>query len=198
MLRTTLSKFQPLRQYNAVLVKRPVFTSIATGTVLVTIGDAVAQHEIEGAEWSKHDWQRTANMVFLRGVLHTSMILYWYRFLHSKLAMPTASAGRRLGVHLLLDQGFFGPANVAFFFVASGVLEQKSKVQIKQKLDDCLLQTITSAWLFWVPFQFLGFRYLGINKRLAIGQVMAVFWNSFMYASALSSLDMTSVSSDND
>ncbi|CCG80934.1 Protein sym-1 [Taphrina deformans PYCC 5710] len=181
MIKRTFGKFQPLRQYNAVLVKRPVLTSVITGTVLVSAGDALAQHQIEGTAWREHDWHRTGNMVFLRGFLHTSMILYWYRFLHTKLAVPTLSTNSRLAFHLLLDQGFFGPFNVAFFFVASGLLERKSPDQIRQKLDDCLVQTITSAWLVWVPFQFLGFRYLGINTRLAFGQIVAVFWNSFMY-----------------
>ena len=51
---------------------------------------------------------------------------------------------------LFLDQAFFGPANVLFFFVASGVLEQQSSADIYKKLDSRLLETIKSAWVFWV------------------------------------------------
>lgn len=111
---------------------------------------------------------------------------------------------------LSLDQGIFGPSNVAFFFVASGLLEGRSSHEIHQKLDQRLWQTISSAWLLWVshtlhilriltdnqvPFQFITFSirdyvvvcdianmpgYIPSRYRLVSGQAVAIGWNCFM------------------
>lgn len=51
---------------------------------------------------------------------------------------------------LALDQGFFGPGNVLFFFIASGILEGLSREEIRMKLSDRAWQTITHAWTLWV------------------------------------------------
>lgn len=166
--------------YKGILARRPIGTQLTVGTLLVTIGDTAAQHVVEHAPLREHDWRRTGNMVLLRGLLHSSMIIYWYRFLQYALPLPRASRYGRLACHLALDQGFFGPGNVAFFFCASGILEGKSAAQIRGKLDDRLWQTITSAWLVWVPFQFITFRFISMDYRLVAGQVVAIFWNCFM------------------
>lgn len=136
--------------YEVVLARRPVVTQLAVGSSLVVLGDSAAQHLMEGSPLYDHDWRRTSNMVLLRGVVHGSAIIFWYRFLQSKIPMTESGMYTRLGVHLALDQGLFGPANVTFFFIASGLLEGKSREGIKQKLDERLWQTITSAWLVWV------------------------------------------------
>lgn len=136
--------------YEVALARRPFATQLAIGSVLVVVGDSIAQHAIEKTPARKHDWGRTGNMIILRGLLHSSAIILWYRFLQARVAMVGYSTYARLAVHLGLDQGFFGPANVTFFFIASGVLEGKSPEQIKQKLNDRLFETIASAWILWV------------------------------------------------
>lgn len=155
MLRPVLRVFQV---YETSLVRRPVLTQLAVGTALVGLGDAAAQHLIEKKDLINHDWERTGNMVLLRGVIHSTMIIYWYRFLQAKVPMTGYGMYTRLGVHLTLDQCLFGPSNVLFFFVASGILEGKTKSQIQQKLHDRLWETIVSALVLWVsstPFLIL-------------------------------------------
>lgn len=180
MLGLGLRNFGPFRLYGQALTRRPVLTQICSGTVLVTVGDGLAQHLVEHTAWQAHDWRRTGDMVLLRGVLHSTMIIYWYRLLHHRLPMPNSSRYARLGTHLSLDQGLFGPANVAFFFVASGALEGKAAPEIREKLDERLWETITSAWLLWVPFQFLTFRFIPMDYRLISGQAVAIGWNCYM------------------
>ena len=182
MLRNFLLKpaLRVFQIYENAISRRPLVTQICAGSVLVVAGDAAAQHLVEGKSLRDHDFSRSGNMVLLRGVIHSGLIIYWYRFLQTKVPMSNASLYRRLAVHLSLDQGLFGPANVAFFFCASGVLEGKSSSEIHHKLDDRLWQTISSAWILWIPFQFITFRFIPINFRLVTGQMVAVGWNCFM------------------
>lgn len=151
VVRPALRLFQV---YETSVARRPVLTQLAVGTALVGLGDAAAQHLIEKRDMVDHDWRRTGNMVLLRGVIHSGMIIYWYRFLHAKVPMTGYSTYPRLAVHLTLDQCVFGPSNVLFFFVASGVLEGKDKQQIGQKLHERFWETIASALVLWVrrPF----------------------------------------------
>lgn len=156
MLRRTIIRpaLQVLGIYETALARRPFSTQLAVGSLLVVLGDSIAQHVIERKPMEKHDWQRTGNMVVLRGLFHSSVIILWYRFLQKKVPMTDYSKNVRLCAHLGLDQGLFGPANVTFFFLASGVLEGRTNEQIRQKLRDRLWETIVSGWIVWVSRNF--------------------------------------------
>lgn len=93
MRRRFLRAFQ---SYEKALAKRPLTTQLVTGTVLVSLGDSAAQHLVERRD--AHDWRRTGNMVLLRGLIHSSLIIYWYRFLATRISMPQASRYQRLAV----------------------------------------------------------------------------------------------------
>ncbi|ORY83667.1 hypothetical protein BCR37DRAFT_275681 [Protomyces lactucae-debilis] len=170
--------------YQAALLRRPLTVQLSSGTALVLLGDFIAQKLIERKP--DYDWKRASVMVALRGIFHSGAIIAWYRFLNTRLAMPNATRSRRMFTHLFLDQAFFGPSNVIFFFVASGILEGKSKDQISEKLQDRGLATVASAWCVWVPFQAIMFRFVpAADQRLILGQTLAIGWNGYMsYANA--------------
>lgn len=93
MRRPFLRAFQT---YEEALARRPITTQLVTGTLLVSLGDSAAQHLVEKTD--AHDWRRTGNMVLLRGLIHSSLIIYWYRFLATRISMPNASRYQRLAV----------------------------------------------------------------------------------------------------
>ncbi|KAJ8609504.1 hypothetical protein MRB53_039062 [Persea americana] len=66
-----------IRTYQRALQKQPLLTQVCTGSVLVVIGDGLAQRLVERTQ--KHDYERSARMVLLRGVVHSTFIIYWYR-----------------------------------------------------------------------------------------------------------------------
>jgi hypothetical protein len=145
----------------------------------VLLGDFIAQKLIERK--FRYDYKRAGIMVVLRGIFHSGAIIAWYKFLNTRVAMPHATRSRRMLTHLALDQGLFGPSNVIFFFIASGVLEGKSQAQIKEKLNDRGVATITSAWCVWLPFQAIMFRFVpAADQRLIMGQTLAIAWNGYM------------------
>lgn len=90
--------FQPaarlLAVYEGQVTRRPIVTQLTTGSAFVAIGDALAQHAIENID--RHDYTRTANLIFLRGIFHSYAIVMWYRFLHRHVAMQGATVYRRL------------------------------------------------------------------------------------------------------
>ena len=99
MLSRAGSKLKNVRLFTAYkqsLSRRPVSTQVCTGIVLVAIGDAAAQHLVERTP--RHDYIRTARMILLRGVVHSTMIIYWYRALAKYLPLHNASMYKRLTI----------------------------------------------------------------------------------------------------
>ena len=80
--------------YEAQVARRPIVTQLAAGSIFVTIGDVLAQHAVEAVP--EHDFARTGNLIFLRGIFHSYAIVMWYRFLHRHVAMPRATVYQRL------------------------------------------------------------------------------------------------------
>ena len=85
-----------IRAYQHALQKQPLLTQVCTGSVLVVIGDGLAQHLVEHTQ--KHDYERSARMVLLRGVIHSTFIIYWYRALNRFVALPGTTLNKRLAV----------------------------------------------------------------------------------------------------
>ncbi|BFZ53823.1 Protein required for ethanol metabolism [Savitreella phatthalungensis] len=169
--------------YEAAVARRPLGTQIAAGTVLVTIGDGLAQHAVE--KTPRHDWRRTGIMIAMRGVLHSWLIVSWLRLLHERLPLPQLSQYGRVAVHLTLDQSFFGPANIGLFFAGSGVLEGKSVDEIKAKIRDRWWSSVKLGWGVWVPFSFCMYSFVPMTYRLVSGQLVGIGWNCYMsYANA--------------
>lgn len=69
-------------------------TQVAAGCTLVGLGDAASQHLVEKRR--SHSWGRTGNMVLLRGMFHSTLIIYWYRLLQRALPMTHASLNQRV------------------------------------------------------------------------------------------------------
>lgn len=80
--------------YESQVVRRPIATQLTAGSVLVTVGDVLAQHAVEKTD--KHDFRRTASLVLLRGIFHSWAIVKWYGFLQTRITLPHATAQQRI------------------------------------------------------------------------------------------------------
>jgi len=88
---------------------------------------------------------------------------YWYLFLEKKVVGNTMKAVLK---KTLIDQVFFSPVIIAFFFIMLGVIEQNSPQCVKEDLIQKGKQIYLVEWCIWPPAQMVNFRLLPPKFRV--------------------------------
>ncbi|KAG7508690.1 Mpv17 [Solea senegalensis] len=165
------------KSYQALMTRYPWTVQIVTAGSLVGVGDVVAQQLIERRGLSQHNVYRTAKMMSIGFFFVGPVIGSWYKVLDKIVVGGTKSAAMK---KMLLDQLCFAPCFLGAFLTISGALNgltlDKNVTKLKRDYTDALI----SNYYLWPPVQIANFYFVPLHHRLAVVQVVAVAWNSYL------------------
>lgn len=172
-----MSKF--ILWYQARLAARPIVTQLVSTGVLFGLGDVLAQQGVE-RRGLQHDYLRTGRMVFFGSAMAGPVLVGWYRFMdrYINFASPT----KTLLARVAMDQLAFAPVNLAYFFYAQGLLEGKKQEAITSKLSAAWFPTLIANWKVWPAVQLVNFRFVPVEHRLLVVNLVALGWNCVLSA----------------
>ncbi|KAJ0026545.1 hypothetical protein NQD34_017545 [Periophthalmus magnuspinnatus] len=165
------------RSYQALMSRRPLTVQIITAGSLVGVGDVVSQQLIERKGLSNHSFPRTMKMMGIGFCFVGPVVGSWYKVLDKLVLGTTKSAAMK---KMLVDQLCFAPCFLGAFLGLSGALNGLTLEQNLHKLKRDYTDALISNYYLWPPVQIANFYFIPLHHRLAVVQVVAVIWNSYL------------------
>uniref|UniRef100_A0A7N6AG61 Mitochondrial inner membrane protein Mpv17 n=1 Tax=Anabas testudineus TaxID=64144 RepID=A0A7N6AG61_ANATE len=154
------------RTYQALMNKYPWTVQIVTAGSLVGVGDVISQQVIERRGLAQHNVRRTARMMSIGFCFVGPVIGSWYKVLDKLVVGGSKSAAMK---KMLVDQLCFAPCFLGAFLCITGALNGLTVEENVAKLKR-----------LWPPVQIANFYFIPLHHRLAVVQVVAVAWNSYL------------------
>eukprot|EP01133_Synstelium_polycarpum_P016872 gene16872-20062_t len=154
--------------YKGCLTKAPLITKSLTSGVIFAIGDVTAQ-KIEGKKEIK-----------LKRTMMMSTVGIWFKIMD--YAIPGTTTGRVL-TKVAFDQLMFCPFIVSTNFTAVNFLKNGGRLdvdELKAKISNDLFTCLKQAWTIWPITNFLLFKYIPIDYRLLLSNLVSVYWNTYL------------------
>lgn len=148
----------------------------ATGGVLFGFGDVIAQQLVEG-RGKDHDFTRTVRLGFYGGFMFAPVVTKWYQLLNG---LRFSTPNKALIYRVYLDQAFFSPAAVAFFFGSMSMLEGKGVDEATNRISHAFVPTLIRNWAVYVPVQVINFSIVPSHLRFVFVSVVSLFWNTYL------------------
>lgn len=92
---------------------------------------------------------------------------------------------RQLIKRVAADQLIMAPVGLALFIGSMGMMEGRTRSQIKEKYKDMYGDAIVANWKVWPIAQTVNFRYMPLPYRVPFSQACGVLWT--LYLSMLNS-----------
>ncbi|CAG8595277.1 12099_t:CDS:2, partial [Ambispora gerdemannii] len=159
------------------LARQPTLIQACGTGLLFGAGDLIAQNIVE-KDNDKYDFKRTVRMVAFGTIIAGPAIANWYRFLDKFVTIKNPN--KALLARVAIDQAFFAPCFIAVFFGAQGVMEGKSRQAIMQKLKTAYPNALINNYRIWPAVQLINFRFVPLQHRLMVVNVVALGWNTYL------------------
>ncbi|CDO76323.1 hypothetical protein BN946_scf184414.g5 [Trametes cinnabarina] len=156
-----------------------MLTQCATSAVLFGSGDIVAQQLFEKKGIQNHDFMRTARLAFYGGAIFGPLLTKWLQFL-DRLRFSTPTKGVIYRVYL--DQGVSTPMVVGMFFGSLTLLEGKTFIAAKERIQEAYAPTLLRNWGVFIPTQIVNFAIVPPHLRFVTVGVVSLFWNAYLSA----------------
>ncbi|KAG7280377.1 hypothetical protein CRUP_022205 [Coryphaenoides rupestris] len=165
------------RSYQALMTKHPWSVQIVTAGSLVGVGDVISQQLIERTGLANHSGRRTARMMAIGFCFVGPVVGGWYKVLDKMLIGGSKSTAVK---KMLVDQLAFAPCFLGAFLGLSGALNGLTMEQNNAKLRRDYGDALISNYYLWPPVQIVNFYCVPLHYRLAVVQIVAVVWNSYL------------------
>ncbi|XP_012674739.2 protein Mpv17 [Clupea harengus] len=165
------------RSYQGLISKHPWTVQIITAGSLVGVGDVISQQLIERRGLANHSMRRTAKMMSIGFFFVGPVIGGWYRVLDRLVVGETKSVALK---KMVLDQVGFAPCFLGAFLGISGTLNGLTLEQNVAKLKRDYGDALIANYYLWPPVQIANFYFVPLHHRLAVVQIVAVIWNSYL------------------
>jgi len=114
------------------------------------------------------------------------ILTHWYRWLEATFPCTSPKIVAR---KLLLDQFLLTPWVVVLFYVGMAALEGKKGTQLVEELKEKGLKTFMIDCIYWLPVQYLNFKFVPAWLRVTyIGVTTFVWLNILCYIKSLPSI----------
>uniref|UniRef100_A0A452ICZ3 Mitochondrial inner membrane protein Mpv17 n=1 Tax=Gopherus agassizii TaxID=38772 RepID=A0A452ICZ3_9SAUR len=110
---------------------------------------------------------------------HGPVVGGWYQLLDRLIPGNTKMVALK---KMALDQGGFAPCFLGCFLAIAGALNGLSAEENWAKIRRCTPRppALSSLFQLWPAVQIANFYFIPLNHRLAVVQVVAVVWNSYL------------------
>ncbi|KAM9496431.1 mitochondrial inner membrane protein Mpv17 isoform 1-T2 [Clarias gariepinus] len=165
------------RSYQALMTKKPWTVQIITAGSLMGVGDIISQQLIERRGLKNHSIKRTTKMMSIGFLFVGPVIGGWYRVLDRLVIGTTKTTALK---KMLIDQVCFAPCFLGTFLVICGTLNGLTVEENVAKLKRDYMDALITNYYLWPAVQIANFYFIPLHHRLAVVQVVAVAWNSYL------------------
>ncbi|KAI9572672.1 hypothetical protein HD554DRAFT_2014714 [Boletus coccyginus] len=176
------------RTYQHFFHTHPNRTLALTGGTLNAFGDIVAQFTQNAcAQDHQHrpgwDSARTLRF-FCFGVGISPPLGRWNIFLERKFPLRKRRAHtvsfKALSKRVAADQFIMAPLGLAIFIGSIGIMEGRTKHQIRDKYTDMYTTALQTNWKIWPLAQLINFRFMPLPYRIPFQSACGVFWTLYL------------------
>uniref|UniRef100_A0A8D9ELN0 Mpv17-like protein 2 n=1 Tax=Cacopsylla melanoneura TaxID=428564 RepID=A0A8D9ELN0_9HEMI len=156
--------------------KRFLFYTNCLGSgFLMCVGDTIQQSvEIYNKEnKSGYDLTRIAHMGTI-GLLLGPPTHFFYKYLDHFIPKITF---KTIAYKILVDQSIISPTCIIIFLGGLGILESKTKQEIKDEIKTKFLIIYSTDWMLWPPCQYVNFTYVKPKYRVMYVNVITVIYD---------------------
>lgn len=166
--------------YTASVKRSPRLTNgLMTGS-LFGIGDVIAQVGFPEKKGQKYDLARTVRAVVYGSLIFSIIGDSWYKFLNQKVIVKPGKHWTNTAARVGCDQLLFAPVGIPMYYGVMSILEGKSLVDAKKKIEDNWWPTLVTNWYVWPAFQLINFSLVPVHHRLFSVNIISIFWNAFL------------------
>lgn len=100
----------------------------------------------------------------------------WFGFLQRRVVLPgrpNAEIFARVG----LDQAILAPGNLFLFLNTMALMEGTSA---SEKLESTYWPALSRNWMVWPIVQFINFKYVPLELRVLLVNVVSLGWNCYL------------------
>jgi len=178
--------------YARFVERKPLFAKMVTASVLMAVGDVVAQG-IEHRQKKKkqeeakdnaiqryqfqYDYTRTLRMACVGFILTGPLLHQWYKILDKIVVGNTRTAVIK---KIAWDQMALTPVALTGFLSILNLLERKSFSDLQKKMQRDFLPILLVNWTVWPAAQYVNFALVPANQRVLYVTVLGIFWNSYL------------------
>lgn len=135
----------------------------------------LAQQAVEKVGWNNHKLSRTRNMALYGGCIFGPAATLWYKAL-MRISVPGSPNGT-IVARVLTDQTVFASSNLFVFLSTMSLLEGSDPVK---KLQSTYAEALKKNWMVWPPVQFVNFKYVPLEHRVFVVNIVSIFWNCYL------------------
>lgn len=99
----------------------------------------------------------------------------WFRFLQHKVVLRNKNL--EMVARVAVDQTLFAPTSLFVFLSSMSVMEGSS---LPEKLETSYTTALTRNWMVWPFVQLVNFRFVPLEHRIILVNVVLLGWNSYL------------------
>jgi len=173
--------------YKKSLTAFPMTTKLTTGGILALIGDAIAQ-----SHQNKAYDERSATSIVVFDIFYRSLqcVLfplivklcqgqYFGKIFRNASANSLAAWEQTLVNQLIVIPVIYYPS---FFFI-TGIIQNLSLQEMIDRGSQKMRKLLKRNWLFWIPVQFVQFRFVGEPYQIPFLCIVGLLWTFILSTS---------------
>jgi len=155
----------------------------------------MAQQLVEKKGFQNHQLARTSRMALYGGGLLLELIINsnhivtnwfvaamfgpaatnWFKFLQTKIVLKNKNL--EIVARVAADQTLFAPTNLFIFLSSMAIMEGSSP---SEKLEKTYTTALTKNWMVWPFVQLINFRFIPLEHRVLLVNVISLGWNCYL------------------
>ncbi|XP_041107571.1 protein Mpv17-like [Polyodon spathula] len=165
------------KSYQRLMLIHPWKIQIITAGTLVGVGDVISQQLVERKGFANHSVKRTVKMMGIGVFFVGPVVGGWYKVLDRLVPGGNKTVALK---KMLLDQAIFSPCFLGCFLTISGTLNGLTMEENWNKLKRDFTDALIASYYLWPAVQIANFYFIPLNHRLAVVQVVAIVWNTYL------------------
>lgn len=101
----------------------------------------------------------------------------WFKFLQNKVVLKNKNA--EIVARVAADQTIFASTNLFCFLSSMAIMEGSSP---QDKLEKSYWNALTANWCVWPFIQLVNFKFVPLNQRVLVVNVISIGWNCYLSA----------------
>jgi protein Mpv17 len=99
----------------------------------------------------------------------------WFKFLQTKIVLKNKNL--EIVARVAADQTLFAPTNLFIFLSSMAIMEGSSP---SEKLEKTYTTALTKNWMVWPFVQLINFRFIPLEHRVLLVNVISLGWNCYL------------------
>lgn len=165
------------RLYQNAIKKYPLGSQAIQTGALMAAGDVIAQTVIDRRGLGELELGRVARFGAIGTCLVGPSLFTWYGFMERRLGAVGVQA---LVKKVCADQLIFAPSFIVVLLSTIGFSQGLSVAEVKNQLIENYPDVLINNYKLWPAVQLFNFYLTPLQYRVAVVQIVAIFWNSYL------------------